>query len=132
MAALERRTAAVDLSEPCASCGRPLAAAPPAASGASGGALPPCLLFPTGNGFHGACACAEAAALAAPQVAGRIRYLQQTLAQVGCLHLAGRLSGTSSRPNFGLAVGWHCNGRARRDGAHESMCTNLSLDPALV
>lgn len=50
---------------------------------AAGGALPPCLLFPTGNGFHAACLCAESAALAAAPTASRIRYLQQTLAQVG-------------------------------------------------
>ncbi len=49
MAALEKRTAAVDLSEACAACARPLAAPSPPAAGPSGGALPPCLLFPTGK-----------------------------------------------------------------------------------
>lgn len=39
------------------------------------------LVTATGNAFHGACACAEAA-LAAPPIASRISYLQQTLAQV--------------------------------------------------
>lgn len=82
MAALEKRTAAVDLGEGCASCGRPLAGSPPCSAGPWGGALPPLLLFPTGNAFHGACACAEAKALAPPPVAARISYLQQTLAQV--------------------------------------------------
>lgn len=81
MAALEQRTAAVDLGEGCAACSRPLAAASPRTAGPRGGALPPLLLFPTGNAFHGACACAEARALA-PPVAARISYLQQTLAQV--------------------------------------------------
>jgi hypothetical protein len=38
MAALERRTAAVELSEPCASCGRPLSEQPPTSAGPSGAA----------------------------------------------------------------------------------------------
>lgn len=38
MAALERRTAAVELSEPCASCRRPLSEQPPASAGPSGAA----------------------------------------------------------------------------------------------
>lgn len=38
MAALERRTAAVELSEPCASCGRPLSEQPPASAGPTGAA----------------------------------------------------------------------------------------------
>lgn len=81
MAALEKRTAAVDLSELCASCSRPLAAAPPRSAGAHGGVLPPMLLFPTGNAFHGACACFEAAKLATPPNASRIHHLQKALAR---------------------------------------------------
>lgn len=82
MAALEKRTAAVDLSELCASCSRPLAAAPPRSAGPSGGVLPPMLLFPTGNAFHGACACAEAAKLATLPNVSRIRNLQEALSRV--------------------------------------------------
>jgi hypothetical protein len=48
MAALEQRTATLDLSEACARCGAPVGAAPPAAAGPSGGAVPQLYLFPTG------------------------------------------------------------------------------------
>ena len=48
MAALEQRTATLDMSEPCARCGIPVGAPPPPAVGPSGGAVPQLYLFPTG------------------------------------------------------------------------------------
>lgn len=48
MAALEQRTATLDLGEACARCGVPVGAPPPPTAGPSGGAVPQLYLFPTG------------------------------------------------------------------------------------
>ena len=80
---VEARSAAVDLEEPCAACGRPLHQLPPAAAGPNGGALPRLFLFPTGNAFHGSCLCAEAAELAPPPQRTRILKLARRLVAVG-------------------------------------------------
>ena len=79
---VEGRAAAIDLEEPCASCGRPLHQQPPASAGPSGGALPRLFLFPSGNAFHGSCLCAEAGALAPPPQRKRIARLAARLAGV--------------------------------------------------
>ena len=82
MEALDQRGATLSLEEPCSRCHARLCDPPPADAGPSGGGLPPFYLFPTGNAFHGACLCAEAAALATSAQKGRIQYLQQALAAV--------------------------------------------------
>lgn len=82
LARLEHRSAALDSSEPCARCGRPLHAPPPSSAGPSGGALPKLYLFPTGNAFHGSCLCAEVAELAPAAQRRRIQQLAERLAGV--------------------------------------------------
>lgn len=80
LARLEHRAGALDSAEPCARCGRPLHAPPPASAGPSGGALPKLYLFPTGNAFHGSCLCAEVGDLAPAPQRRRIQALQERLA----------------------------------------------------
>ncbi|KAK9814445.1 hypothetical protein WJX72_006013 [[Myrmecia] bisecta] len=82
MAALEQRTATLDLSEPCARCQRAVGDAPPASAGPSGGAVPRFYLFPSGNAFHGVCAGAEVMDLVAPSQRARIQTLLTRLSQV--------------------------------------------------
>ena len=82
MALLEQRTATLDLTEPCARCGRAVGEAAYAASGPTGGAIPRYFLFPTGNAFHGSCLAEEVMALAAPQQKARIMALLTALSQV--------------------------------------------------
>ncbi|KAL4423908.1 hypothetical protein ABPG75_001209 [Micractinium tetrahymenae] len=82
LAQLEHRSAALDSSEPCARCGRPLHAPPPSSAGPAGGALPKLYLFPTGNAFHGSCLCAEVAELAPAVQRRRIQQLAERLAGV--------------------------------------------------
>lgn len=80
LARLEHRAGALDSSEPCARCGRPLHAPPPSSAGPSGGALPKLYLFPTGNAFHASCLCAEVADLAPAVQRRRIQTLAERLA----------------------------------------------------
>ncbi len=81
MALLDMRQATLDVTEPCARCGRPVGGPPLAAGGAAAGALPRFYLFPTGNAFHGVCLAAEVGDLAAPAQAARISSLTQRLAK---------------------------------------------------
>ena len=83
MASLQKRTATLDLSQPCARCQLPLGSPPPPSIGPRGGALPQLYLFPTGNAFHGVCAAAEVASLVIPAQAAKIKELVAQLAQVG-------------------------------------------------
>ena len=82
MEALDQRSATLNMEEPCSRCRLRLCDPPPADAGPSGGRLPPFYLFPSSNAFHGACLCAEAAALATAAQKGRIQYLQQALSLV--------------------------------------------------
>ena len=82
MAALEQRTATLDLSEPCARCGWAVGDGPPASAGPSGGAVPPYFLFPSGNAFHGVCLAVEVMDLVAPQQRSRIKALLSRLSKV--------------------------------------------------
>lgn len=82
LARLEHRSGALDSSEPCARCARPLHTPPPSSAGPAGGALPKLYLFPTGNAFHGSCLCAEVAELAPAVQRRRIRQLAERLASV--------------------------------------------------
>ena len=74
MATLEQRTATLSEAEPCASCCRPLGGGPPEDTPDSG-ILPPYLLFPTGNAFHGMCLAREVLALATPSQKQRLQDL---------------------------------------------------------
>ena len=82
MEALDQRGATLNLEEQCSRCQSRLCDPPPADAGPSGGSLPPFYLFPTSNAFHGACLCAEAAALATVAQKSRMQYLQEALAAV--------------------------------------------------
>ena len=82
MAALEQRTATLDLAEPCARCGRSIGARPPPAAGVSGGCMPQYYLFPTGNAFHGTCLAAEVCETAPHKQRDHIRDLLTRLAAV--------------------------------------------------
>lgn len=95
LARLEHRAGALDSSEPCARCGRPLHAPPPSSAGPSGGALPKLYLFPTGNAFHASCLCAEVADLAPAVQRRRIQMLAERLAALP--------EGTTSAPAAGDA-----------------------------
>ena len=82
MASLQKRTATLDLAQPCARCGQPLGSSAPQSLGPQGGSVPALYLFPTGNAFHGVCAAAEVVALAIPAQAAKVRDLLGQLAQV--------------------------------------------------
>ena len=82
MSSLQKRTATLDLSQPCARCSQPLGGPAPPSVGPQGGSVPGLYLFPTGNAFHGVCAAAEVMALAIPAQAAKIRDLLTQLAQV--------------------------------------------------
>ena len=79
---LQRRTATLDLSAPCAACGLALSAPAPAAAGPAGGSVPRTLLFPTGNAYHGPCCIARVLALVGEAQQGRIRTLVKRLSVV--------------------------------------------------
>ena len=82
MAALEGQAGTLDLSEPCARCGRALGTVPRADAEQTGGAVPRFYLFPTGNAFHGACLAAEVMASATPQQRSQTQSILRRLAQV--------------------------------------------------
>jgi hypothetical protein len=63
----------------CISCSRLLTERPPAAAGPTGGSLPGIYTFPTGNMYHGACLCFEAAKLGSEQSATVIKQLSKQL-----------------------------------------------------
>lgn len=77
----------VDGTEPCARCGRALQAAPAVTPGYSGRGLPRLYLFPTGNGYHGACLAAEVGALGPALLRRRI---QGAMAEVAAGREAAR------------------------------------------
>jgi vacuolar protein sorting-associated protein 18 len=83
MAALDQRSATLDLSEPCARCGAALQEPPPLASGPFGGAMPEFYLFPTGNAFHGSCLCSEVLQFCSAPQRARIKHVQEALSKVG-------------------------------------------------
>ncbi|WPT18155.1 Vacuolar sorting protein 18 [Picochlorum sp. SENEW3] len=64
----------------CISCARLLTERPPTAAGPTGGSLPSIYTFPTGNMYHGACLCFEAAKLGTEQSAAIIKKLSKQLA----------------------------------------------------
>lgn len=73
MAKLEQRAATLSESEPCASCGRPVGELPLEADAQA--QLPPYMLFPTGNAFHGSCLAREVSELAPPSQKARLQEL---------------------------------------------------------
>ena len=73
LAQLERRTATLSETEPCASCGRPVGGAAVESEGFN--YLPPYLLFPTGNAFHGVCLAKAVLEVAPPTQRQRLQKL---------------------------------------------------------
>lgn len=75
----------------CISCGRLINERPPISAGPTGGMMTPYYAFPTGNMYHGACLCREAAKVAMPEESREIRTLAKALASIECL---GKEDGT--------------------------------------
>ncbi|BDA49156.1 Vacuolar protein sorting-associated protein 18 homolog [Coccomyxa sp. Obi] len=82
MAALERQSGTLDLTEPCARCGRAIGAQPVASACPSGRATPKFYLFPTRNAFHGTCLATEVMELASPQQCSKIRSIMLRLSRI--------------------------------------------------
>ena len=87
MAALEGQSGTLDLTEPCARCGRAIGALPVASACPSGRATPKFYLFPTRNVFHGTCLATEVMELASPQQCSKIRSIMLRLSRVCLRHL---------------------------------------------
>jgi hypothetical protein len=75
----------------CISCGRLINERPPISAGPTGGMMTPYYAFPTGNMYHGACLCREAAKVAMPEESREIRTLAKALASIESL---GKEDGT--------------------------------------
>ena len=105
MTSLQKRTATLDLSQPCARCKQPVGGPAPQAAGPQGGCVPPLYLFPTGNAFHGVCAAAEVMALAIPAQGAKIEDLLGQLSQVGlfALHRLDVLESYAGRAELPLS-----------------------------
>ena len=83
MAALDGQAGTLDLTEPCARCGRALGTVPGTRAEPSGGSVPQYYLFPTGNAFHGVCLAAEVMASATLEQRTNILATLKQLSQVG-------------------------------------------------